>query len=181
MRRPLLALPVAVPLALAALGALAHGPTPQKVGQSVTIKASPDAVWKVAGDFAGIGRWHPQAAKAEGSAGGAEGGSRTLTLKNGGTLAESLDEYKPEGRTYSYRMSEADLKALPVSSYSATLTVTPEGDGSKVEWLGRFYRGDTGNEPPEDLSDEAGRAAMNRYFSEGLQGLKAAVEGKATQ
>jgi mxaD protein len=74
-------------------------------------------------------------------------------------------------------MGEPDLKALPVSSYSATFTVSPEGDGSKVEWMGRFYRGDTGNEPPENLSDEAGKAAMNTYFSEGLKGLKAAVEG----
>ena len=83
------------------------------------------------------------------------------------------------GRSYSYRLSDPDLKALPVSSYSATLTVSAEGDGSKVEWLGRFYRGDTGNEPPEDLSDAAGRSAMNRYFADGLRGLKAKVEGKA--
>lgn len=165
-----------LPLALAATAALAHGPTPQKVSQSITIKASPDAVWRVAGDFAGIGRWHPALAKAEGS-GTKDGGTRTLTFKNGGRIEESLDEYKPEARTYSYRMGEPDLKALPVSSYSATVTVSPEGDGSKVEWMGRFYRGDTGNEPPENLGDEAGKAAMNAYFAEGLKGLKAAVEG----
>lgn len=165
-----------LPLALAATAALAHGPTPQKVSQSITIKASPDAVWRVAGDFAGIGRWHPALAKAEGS-GTKDGGTRTLTFKNGGRLEESLDEYKPEARTYSYRMGEPDLKALPVSSYSATVTVSPEGDGSKVEWMGRFYRGDTGNEPPENLGDEAGKAAMNAYFADGLKGLKAAVEG----
>ena len=165
-----------LPLALAATAALAHGPTPQKVSQSITIKASPDAVWKVAGDFAGIGRWHPAVAKAEGS-GSKDGGSRTVTFKNGGALTESLDEYKPEEHSYSYRMSDPDLKALPVASYSATFTVSPDGDGSKVEWMGRFYRGDTGNEPPENLSDEAGREAMNGFFSEGLKGLKAAVEG----
>jgi mxaD protein len=66
---------------------------------------------------------------------------------------------------------------LPVSSYSATLTVTPEGDGAKVEWMGRFYRGDTGNEPPENLNDAAGKAAVSRYFAEGLRGLKAKLEG----
>ena len=73
-------------------------------------------------------------------------------------------------------MSDPDLDALPVSSYSATVTVTPEGDGAKVEWMGRFYRGDTGNEPPENLSDAAGKEAMNRYFAEGLKGLKAKLE-----
>ena len=169
---------LALPLALAATVALAHGPTPQKVSQSITIKASPDAVWTIAGDFAGIGKWHPGLAKAEGSGGNKEGGGRTLTFRSGGTLTEGLDEWKADARTYSYRMSgEPDLKALPVSSYSATLTVIPDGDGAKVEWMGRFYRGDTGNEPPDDLGDEAGREAMNRFFADGLKGLKAAAEG----
>ncbi|KQP29690.1 MxaD protein [Methylobacterium sp. Leaf104] len=159
--------------------ALAHGPTPQKVDQSIVIAAKPDAVWKVVGEFAGIGSWHPDVAGSEGRGGNRSGGQRTVTLKAGGTLHEGLDEMNAAGRSYSYRLSDPDLKALPVSSYSATLTVSPEGDGSRVEWLGRFYRGDTGNEPPEDLSDEAGRTAMNRYFADGLQGLKATVEGKA--
>ncbi|GJE27442.1 SRPBCC family protein [Methylobacterium organophilum] len=177
MRFPFVALSASA-LALVASVALAHGPTPQKIVQSVTIQAKPEAVWKVVGDFAGIGRWHPDVAKAEGTGGNGEGAVRTVTLKNGGVLTEGLDEWKAEARTYSYRMSDPDLKALPVSSYSATITVSPEGDGAKVEWLGRFYRGDTGNEPPEELSDEAGRTAMNAYFADGLKGLKAAVEGK---
>lgn len=165
-----------LPLALAATAALAHGPTPQKVSQSITIKASPDAVWKVAGAFGSIGKWHPDLKTSEGG-GDKEGASRTLVFKSGAKLTEGLDEYKAAERTYSYRMSDPDLKALPVSSYSATFTVSPEGDGAKVEWMGRFYRGDTGNEPPENLSDEAGREAMNTFFSDGLKGLKAAVEG----
>ena len=171
----------AVLFILATGAALAHGPTPQKVDQTVTIHATPDAVWKVVGPFGGIGSWHPDVAKVEATGGDAEGGVRKVTLKQGGTLVEGLDEWKAEGRTYSYRMSDPDLKALPVSSYSATVTVTQDGDGSKVEWMGRFYRGDTGNEPPEELSDAAGKAAMNRYFADGLKGLKAKVEGGATQ
>jgi mxaD protein len=159
--------------------ALAHGPTPQKVDQSIVIAAKPDAVWKVVGEFAGIGSWHPDVARSEGSGGNGSGGQRKVTLRAGGILNEGLDEMSATGRSYSYRLSDPDLKALPVSSYSATLTVSPEGDGSRVEWLGRFYRGDTGNEPPEDLSDEAGRTAMNRYFVDGLKGLKAKVEGNA--
>lgn len=183
MRLSLLGASLTVPLALAASMALAHGPTPQKVTQSITIKASPDAVWKIAGDFGSIGKWHPDVAKATSTGGNQEGGSRTLTLKNGGTLVDGLDEWKDKEHTYSYRSSgDPDLKALPVSSYSATFTVSPEGDGSKVEWLSRFYRGDTGNEPPDNLSDEAGREAMNRFFADGLKGLKAVAEGgKATQ
>ncbi|WP_019904713.1 SRPBCC family protein [Methylobacterium sp. 77] len=181
-----LALPTTLlaPLAtsfLLATTALAHGPTPQKIDQSITIAAKPDAVWAVVGDFAGVSKWHPDVATSTGTGGNASGGRRTVTLKNGGTLDEGLDEWDAGKRSYSYRLGEADLKALPVSSYSASLTVTPEGDGSKVEWIGRFYRGDTGNEPPEDLSDAAGKEAMNLYFGNGLKGLKARLEGKATQ
>ncbi|MCK2053756.1 SRPBCC family protein [Methylobacterium sp. 37f] len=167
-----------ISLSLLSGAALAHGPTPQKVDQTIVIAAKPDAVWKVVGEFAGIDRWHPDVARSEGSGGNKSGGSRKVTLKSGGTLDEGLDEMDAAARSYSYRLSEPDLKGLPVSSYTATLTVSPEGDSSKVEWLGRFYRGDTGNEPPENLSDEAGKAAMNRYFADGLKGLKARVEGK---
>jgi mxaD protein len=163
-------------LILTAGSVLAHGPTPQKVAQTVTIAAKPDAVWKVVGVFGGIADWHPDVAGAEATGGDAEGAVRRVTLKSGGTLVEGLDEWKGPERTYSYRMSDPDLTALPVSSYSATLTVVPDGDGARVEWMGRFYRGDTGNEPPETLSDAAGREAMNRYFSDGLKGLKAKLE-----
>lgn len=162
---------------LLASAALAHGPTPQKVSESITIKAKPDAVWKVVGNFAGMKDWHPAVEKSEGSKDNTDGGARTVTLKNGGVLKESLDDYNASGFTYSYRLGDADLKALPVSSYSATITVSPDGDGSKVEWMGRFYRGDTGNEPPDNLSDAAGKEAMTKYFGEGLKGLKAKVEG----
>ena len=162
---------------LLAGAALAHGPTPQKVSETITIKAKPDAVWKLAGDFAGIKDWHPAVETSEGAKDNTDGGTRTVTLKNGGVLKESLDDYKADGFTYSYRLGDADLKALPVSSYSATLTVSPDGEGSKVEWMGRFYRGDTGNEPPENLSDAAGKEALTKYFGEGLKGLKAKVEG----
>jgi mxaD protein len=65
-----------------------------------------------------------------------------------------------------------------VSFYSATLTVKPAGSGSEVEWIGRFYRGDTSNFPPENLNDEAATKAMTALFREGLDGLKAKLEGK---
>ncbi|TNC14028.1 SRPBCC family protein [Methylobacterium terricola] len=157
---------------------LAHGPTPQKIEATVTLAAPPDKVWAVAGHFADIAGWHPLVARGTGKGDGTRNGdTRTLTLRNGGVLHESLDEYDAARRSYSYRLDDPDLKALPVSSYSATLTVTPEGTGSKVAWFGRFYRGDTGNEPPEDLSDEAGRAAMKAYIEAGLAGLRAKVEG----
>ncbi len=105
------------------------------------------------------------------------GDTRTLTLKNGGVLHESLDEYDAARRSYSYRLDDPDLKALPVSSYSATLTVTRRGRAARCRGSGASTARDTGNEPPEELSDAAGRATMKAYLEAGLAGLKAKVEG----
>jgi mxaD protein len=156
-----------------ALPAAAHGPTPQKIDETLAIAADPKAVWAVVGDYAGLSKWNPFVAKSEGS-----NAKRSITFQNGKSLTEEVDEYDPEKMTYTYRMMEPDLDALPVSSYSATLVVRPVGDHSEVEWYGRFYRGDTGNEPPDNLSDAAGREAMTNFFKMGLEGLKKKIETK---
>ena len=57
--------------------------------------------------------------------------------------------------TYSYRRVDDDVKVFPVSFYSATITVTPTATGSEVDWIGRFYRGDTGNEDRRQASTTA--------------------------
>ena len=162
-------------LCVAALpaAALAHGPTPQKIDEMIAIKANPKAVWAVAGDFVGIAKWDPLVKASDGS-----NKKRVMTFKNGETLVEEVDEYDPAGMTYSYRMLDPNLNALPASSYSATLIVTPDANGgSKVEWYARAYRGDTGNEPPDNLNDEALKGALSQFFRAGLEGIKAKAEG----
>ena len=46
-------------LALLPLTAAAHGPSPQKVEKTVTIKAEPAKVWAIVKDFGAIDKWHP--------------------------------------------------------------------------------------------------------------------------
>lgn len=164
---------------LFAAPALAHGPTPIKVDETIVISADPKAVWAVAGKFDGLAAWHPdvQAVKAKG--GDAAGAEREVTLKKGGALKEGLDEYDAAAHKLSWRMSDPNLDALPVSSYTLTFTVEPAaGGGSQVKWYGRLYRGDTSNEPPENLNDDAARTAMATYLHNGLESLKRKVEGK---
>jgi mxaD protein len=163
---------------LPVLPAAAHGPTPQKVEERIEIAAPPDKVWAVAKEFATIGDWHPLLEKSEGKGGNAAGAERVLTLKSGGALTEGLDDYNDKEMYFGYRLAKENVEAFPVSFYSATLTVKPAGSGSEVEWIGRFYRADTGNEPPENKNDAAAIAAMKSYIGEGLKGLKAKVEGK---
>lgn len=157
----------------------AHGPTPIKVGEIVTIAADPQKVWAVAGPFGGLAKWHPDIKSVEAAGGDTPGGERILTFQNGATLKESLDEFESSALKYSYRMLDPNLEALPVSSYSMTFTVRPaSGGGSEVEWYGRLYRGDTGNEPPDNLNDDAARRAVGDFLRHGLQALKAKLESK---
>ncbi|WP_315765848.1 SRPBCC family protein [Bradyrhizobium sp. SZCCHNS2005] len=155
-------------------GALAHGPTPQKVDETIAIKAAPDRVWAIAGDYAGISKWDAVVKSSEGST-----KKRVMTFGNGEQLEEEVDEYDPAKMTYSYRMLNPNVRALPASSYSATLVVTSDAHGgSNVEWTAHVYRGDTDNEPPDDLNDEAAKSALRRLFRAGLEGIKAKAEAE---
>ncbi|WP_242444499.1 SRPBCC family protein [Advenella sp. S44] len=155
----------------------AHGPTPKKVEEAVNIAAPPDKVWETVGDFGAIANWHPDVSNSAADKGNEAGSVRELTLEKG-IIKESLDEYDAAAHSYSYRMDGENLEALPVSSYSSTISVEAEGEGSKVSWIGRFYRGDTSNEPPEALNDESAIAAMTAIYQNGLAGLKKTIEGK---
>jgi mxaD protein len=158
--------------------ALAHGPTPIKVEESITIAAPPAAVWAIAGKFDGLAGWHPGVKAVKATGGDAAGAEREITLQNGGALKEGLDEYDAAGFKLGYRMSDPNLDALPISSYSVTMKIEPVAGGSEVKWYGRLYRGDTSNEPPDNLNDDAARTSMSTFLRDGLQGLKKKVEGK---
>lgn len=164
-------------LALAAPGH-AHGPTPQKAEAKASVAATPDAVWKIAGDFAGIGAWHPMVKAVKAKGGNAAGAERVLVLEKG-EITDGLDDVDAAQRSLSWRLNTENVEALPVSFYTITLTVNDAGAGkSEVVMAGRFYRGDTSNFPPDELNDEAAVAAMTAFFEAGVTGLKAKAEGK---
>lgn len=169
---------LALIVALAGLmpaAALAHGPSRQKHTESVEINAPADKVWAVVGNFQDMG-WTGIATKTEGTGDNAPGATRKLTVPNG-TLDEKLLKYNAEGKTYSYELPKADPKVLPVSNYSSTITVTGEGDKSKVEWKGAFYRSYVNNDPPPEESDEAAVKAVTGLYQAALANLKKKIEG----
>lgn len=158
------------------LAASAHGPTRQKVTETVEIDAPADKVWAVLGNFQDMS-WHPAVTSTEGKGGNEVGATRTLTLDGGGQIFEKLNKYDDAGKTLSYEITEVDVKVVPVTNYAAHLTVTPDGDKSKVEWKSAFYRGYVNNDPPPELSDEAAVKAITGIFQSGLEGLKKKLEG----
>lgn len=155
------------------LPALAHGPTPQTWTETIEIAASPAQVWAIVKDFADLG-WHPAVVASKGG-GNTVGAEREVNLKSG-AITDSLDEYNATSLAYTYRLAKENPETLPVSFYSATLTVKPAGEKSTVEWVARFYRADTGNYPPDHLNDEAAMNAIRAFFRMGLEGLKQKLE-----
>lgn len=160
------------------LPAYAHGPTPQKAKESITIHAPVAKVWAAVKQFDAIGSWHPDLKNSEGDGHNQPGGMRTLTFKNDASLVEELDYYNEQEHEYSYRLKTENTAALPTSSHSVELKVVhgDAADTSVVTLKSRFYRGDTGNTPPENLNDEAAVKAMTQFFKNGLEGLKTKVE-----
>lgn len=164
-------------LAVLPFAAQAHGPTRQKVTETIEINAPPAKVWAVIGEFHDMS-WHPAVTKTEGEGGNVVDAKRRLTLQGGGTIDEIIAKYEPEKMMLMYRIEEVDVKVLPVTNYSSWLTVTPLDDGkkSKVEWKGAFYRGYPNNDPPPELDDEAAIKAVTAVYKGGLEGLKKKVE-----
>jgi Polyketide cyclase / dehydrase and lipid transport len=162
-------------LALLPVAAFAHGPSRQKVTETVEINASPEKVWKAIGNFQDMS-WHPAVEKTEGAGGNEVNATRTLTLKSGGQINEKLIQYDPAKMTYKYEMEHPDVKVIPVNNYSSILSVKGEGDKSKVEWRGAFYRGFMNNDPPPELNDEAAKKAVTGIYRSGLDALKEKME-----
>lgn len=166
------------PAALLPTGtALAHGPTRQKVTESITIDAPAAAVWARIHNFDALKDWHPAVADSPADKGNAEGSVRQLTLKGGGALTETLESHDEAKMRTSYRA--ADGGALPVTNYTATLSVRADGEQkSIVEWRGAFYRGYRNNDPPPEQNDEAAVRAITGVYQSGLANLKKLAEAR---
>ena len=168
-------------LALLALAALsfnvaAHGPSPQKVEKSVTIKAAPAKVWALVKDFGNLHAWHPAIADTKMEKKG-EDTFRTLTLKDGGKINEKLRSIDDAGMKIKYEIIDG---VAPVADYNAFMTVTagPGAGESTVTWVGRFYRTYKLNPPiPAGQDDETALKFVNGVFDGGLANLKKVLEG----
>jgi hypothetical protein len=82
--------------------------------------ASVEAIWTKIGDFCGIGNWHPAIEKCALSA---DGKTRTLSLRGGGTIVEKLEKRDDATHSYSYSIVEGPL---PVANYTSTISVAKE-------------------------------------------------------
>lgn len=131
------------------------------VKKTIDIPASPDAVWKIAGDFCGIGNWHPAIEKCEISK--RNGGTyRTLSLKGGGTILEKETGWNDGARSYSYAILESPL---PVADYTASFSVNPKGNGSEIVWSSTFNA--------KGADDAKAASVIGGIFDAGLSAIAA--------
>ena len=171
MKKTLALLAVLLPLTAAA-----HGPSPQKSVETVTIKAPAAKVWALVSDFGAMEKWHPavKSTKLEEKDGAT---FRTLTLQDGGTILEHLKEKNDADMQLKYEIVEG---VVPVSSYNSKITVKDNGNGeTTVEWFGRYYRKYVLNPPiPAGQDDESAKKAVDGIYQSGLANLKKVAEGK---
>jgi carbon monoxide dehydrogenase subunit G len=172
---------IAAFVALSVVAADAHGPTRQKLVESVDIDRPVDKVWAIVKDFDSIAKWHPAVASSVATKGDEVGSVRTVVLKAPGDpkLIEALLSYDDAAHTYHYEIQDVDVKVLPVQNYTSWLTVKDNGHGgSRLEWKGAFYRGDQRNDPPPELNDDAALAAVKGVYQPGLDNVKKIAESQ---
>ncbi|MFT3717347.1 SRPBCC family protein [Pseudorhodoferax sp.] len=107
----------------------------QVVVESVDLAAPPGQVWALLGRFDAA--WHPLVAQVR-LAGSGVGQLRTVETIDGKTIVERLEAMDDARRSYRY----AGISGVPASDYTGTLTVSPKGAGSTVEWRAQFRAND---------------------------------------
>ena len=153
---------------------LSHGPTRQKLKESITINAKPEEVWNVIKDFGKIDSWHPSISKVE-----SDGKNRTIyySPRNDTPIKQKLENYNPEKMMYKTSITEVDIKNFPVNTYTANISVKGNDDGSStVLWKAAFYRAFLNNDPPPELNEAAAIKAVTEFFEAGLNNLKSKLE-----
>jgi hypothetical protein len=120
-------------------------------------KLSADAVWSKIGDFCGISNWHPAVEKCELSA---DGKTRTLSLKGGGTIVEALVKMDAAGHSYTYSIVSSPL---PVANYTSTIGVAADGAGSMTTWVGKY--------DAKGASDAEAKKVIDGIYDSGLKAL----------
>jgi mxaD protein len=89
-----------------------------------TVAAPPEEVWKKVGDFGGIGEFFPGIESFR-----LEGDDRVIGMF-GMEIRERLLACDNESRVLTYSV----VDGVPIESHTATISVEPDGDGSKVIW-----------------------------------------------
>jgi carbon monoxide dehydrogenase subunit G len=121
----------------------------------VQIDRSADDVWALIGDFGGLGDWMPGIEACE-----LDGDVRKLQTM-GMEIHEQQMSRDDTTRTISYSIVQSPM---PVEHHLATLSVTPEGEGSVLTWAYEVR--------PDEMA-----AAFGPVYEGSAQAVKTKLEG----
>ena len=91
----------------------------------ISINRTPDEVWALVGRFEGLDEWMPGIDSCE-----MDGDVRKLQTM-GMEIHEQLKDHDDAARRIAYSIVKSPM---PLEHHLATVTVTAEGDGSRLEW-----------------------------------------------
>lgn len=91
----------------------------------MTVARAPEDVWKLVGQFGGLDTWMPGIESCV-----VAGDVRTISL-TGMEIEEQLRDLDDSARRITYSVIKSPV---PLEHHEATITVEPDGDGSRVAW-----------------------------------------------
>ena len=143
---------------------LAHGPTRQKVSESVIIEAEMVEAWALIADVQNIGQWHSMYKTIE-----KEGEDpQPISMFAGESGVVQILTLDSEKKLFKYRLKKPG--GLPVNNYSARLRLEKVESGKfKITYKGAFYRKYLNNDPPPEENDEAAIAAVTKMYKDTLK------------
>ena len=155
----------------------AHGPTPQKVQESVTVNVSIDKAWALVKDFGAINKWHPAVKDIKIEKRG-EDTYRILTLESGDKLEEKFRSIDEGLKKIKWEITKGNV---PFSDFNTYIIVSKGANANEsiIQWTARFYRTYKLNPPiPEGQDDATAKAAVQGIVDNGIAGLKKTLESK---
>jgi hypothetical protein len=120
----------------------------------VQIARGADDVWALFRDFGGLGDWMPGIDSCQ-----LDGDVRILQTM-GMEIREQLKEHDDEARRTAYSIVQSPM---PLEHHLATITVTPDGEGSRLVWAYEVR--------PDELA-----AAFAPIYDGSAQAVKARLE-----
>jgi Polyketide cyclase / dehydrase and lipid transport len=133
------------------------------ITETIVIRATPDAVWKVGGDVGNISEWVPAIETSH-----LDGDIRHATFAGGGGEAtERIVERDDAARAYVYEYLSGPLA---LEEYRSRFAVQPHPEGAEVVWSSTFSAG--------SAEEEAGLAeAIGGIYRSALHSLKDRLAG----
>lgn len=149
----------------------AHGPTRQKVKETIEINTASIAVWKMIKKFEKVGDWHTIYS----SISSPEENLRNFVSKPDGSKG-SIEILSSSDDLMRLKYRLKNPASIPVNNYSAQIIVQDNNEKSIVTFKGAFYRKYVNNDPPPGEDDEAAIKAVTEIYKSSLKELKTNLE-----